>query len=300
MRETYSRLLRSAAVVGLVLATLGQPNDPLYPDQWNLAPTAQEGTGWIPVVVAVLDGGINPHPDLPESSLWTNPNELPNNRVDDDSNGYVDDAHGCSFLPKQPQGCADLSDNSFAQHGMTVTGVMAQESNNAIGAAGSLPNIPIQYLPIRIMQKEGFVNYSDIVEGLQYVHTLMEQGVPIRVVNMSFSGFNTVNNLPQGDGLLSLLNDEGVVLAPGEDIETVCYGNAPDYPADQCRPSGTSMAAPHVSQLAALIASTRPELSPDEIKAIIRETAYEGKIDMMAALRETLDLQQTFMPLMIK
>ncbi len=53
---------------------------------------------YTPIVVAVIDGGtyIN-HPALKEN-LWTNPKEIPNNKIDDDKNGYVDDVHGWDFI----------------------------------------------------------------------------------------------------------------------------------------------------------------------------------------------------------
>ncbi|HEU4573516.1 MAG TPA: S8 family peptidase [Chitinophagaceae bacterium] len=51
-----------------------------------------------PVVVAVIDSGIDTtHEDL-KSVLWTNPGEIPGNGIDDDKNGYVDDIHGWNFL----------------------------------------------------------------------------------------------------------------------------------------------------------------------------------------------------------
>ncbi|MCC3153092.1 S8 family peptidase [Hymenobacter sp. BT770] len=51
-----------------------------------------------PVVVAVIDSGIDTaHVDL-KTVLWTNPKEIPNNGIDDDKNGYVDDVHGWNFL----------------------------------------------------------------------------------------------------------------------------------------------------------------------------------------------------------
>ncbi|NDE10442.1 MAG: peptidase S8 [Chitinophagia bacterium] len=50
------------------------------------------------VVVAVIDSGIDTlHEDL-KSVLWTNPKEIPNNGIDDDNNGYIDDVHGWNFL----------------------------------------------------------------------------------------------------------------------------------------------------------------------------------------------------------
>jgi len=50
------------------------------------------------VIVAVIDGGVDiDHPSLKES-LWTNVKEIPNNRIDDDGNGYVDDIHGWNFM----------------------------------------------------------------------------------------------------------------------------------------------------------------------------------------------------------
>lgn len=51
-----------------------------------------------PVVVAVIDSGIDTaHVDL-KGLLWTNTKEIPGNKLDDDHNGYVDDVHGWNFL----------------------------------------------------------------------------------------------------------------------------------------------------------------------------------------------------------
>jgi cell wall-associated protease len=51
-----------------------------------------------PVVVAVIDSGVDTtHEDL-KSILWINPGEIPGNGIDDDKNGYVDDIHGWNFL----------------------------------------------------------------------------------------------------------------------------------------------------------------------------------------------------------
>jgi cell wall-associated protease len=50
------------------------------------------------VIVGVIDSGVDiEHEDL-KNVMWTNPKEIPNNGVDDDKNGYVDDIHGWNFL----------------------------------------------------------------------------------------------------------------------------------------------------------------------------------------------------------
>jgi subtilisin family serine protease len=51
-----------------------------------------------PVIVAVIDGGVDiDHEDLKEV-IWTNPKEIPDNGIDDDNNGYIDDIHGWNFI----------------------------------------------------------------------------------------------------------------------------------------------------------------------------------------------------------
>jgi subtilisin family serine protease len=51
-----------------------------------------------PVVVAIIDSGVDiTHPDL-TANVWTNPREVAGNGRDDDGNGYVDDVHGWDFI----------------------------------------------------------------------------------------------------------------------------------------------------------------------------------------------------------
>ena len=50
------------------------------------------------VIVAVIDSGVETdHEDL-KDVIWVNEDEIPNNNIDDDENGYIDDVHGWSFL----------------------------------------------------------------------------------------------------------------------------------------------------------------------------------------------------------
>ncbi|MFW5879753.1 MAG: hypothetical protein ACOCUV_02905, partial [bacterium] len=51
-----------------------------------------------PVIVAVLDDGIDVHHEDLKGKIWINTDEIPNNNIDDDNNGYIDDVHGWNFL----------------------------------------------------------------------------------------------------------------------------------------------------------------------------------------------------------
>ena len=55
------------------------------------------------IIVAIVDSGVDiEHPAL-ENRIWTNENEIPNNNIDDDGNGYIDDIHGWNFLGEGDQ-----------------------------------------------------------------------------------------------------------------------------------------------------------------------------------------------------
>lgn len=73
-------------------------------DQWVGVSTEKAyrellaGRTSLPVVVAVLDGGVEvEHEDL-NDNIWVNEDEIPGNGIDDDNNGYIDDVHGWNFL----------------------------------------------------------------------------------------------------------------------------------------------------------------------------------------------------------
>ncbi|WP_121199845.1 S8 family peptidase [Mucilaginibacter gracilis] len=57
-----------------------------------------KGKKALPVIVAVIDGGVDiDHEDL-KTVIWTNKKEKPGNKLDDDKNGYIDDIHGWNFI----------------------------------------------------------------------------------------------------------------------------------------------------------------------------------------------------------
>ncbi len=58
----------------------------------------EQGKKFTPLIVAVIDAGIDTNQQDLKNMLWTNTREIPGNGIDDDGNGYVDDVHGWNFL----------------------------------------------------------------------------------------------------------------------------------------------------------------------------------------------------------
>ena len=55
------------------------------------------------VIVAIIDSGVDiEHPYL-SPYIWNNSDEIPNNKIDDDNNGYIDDVNGWNFLGESNQ-----------------------------------------------------------------------------------------------------------------------------------------------------------------------------------------------------
>lgn len=148
-------------------------NDPLYPRQWDFHNEGTVGngvalsgadiqveaawpltTGDPAVVVAVVDGGIDvTHPDL-LASLWTNDDEIPDNGIDDDNNGFVDDYYGYNF-------CDDMGTITPTRHGTHVAGTIAARNNNALGVCGIAGGDGTPQSGVRIMSCQIFKNNPD-------------------------------------------------------------------------------------------------------------------------------------------
>lgn len=115
------------------------PDDPEYNLQWHLsriqAPYVWDITtggvtaGGDTVVIAVFDGGYEAtHPDF-SGNIWVNKDEIPDNFIDDDQNGYTDDFMGFDLKNNSPE-------HIPAAHGTEVVGVMSARGNNGQFGAG--------------------------------------------------------------------------------------------------------------------------------------------------------------------
>ena len=170
------------------------PNDPEYDQQWGLemikAPDAWEvTTGGLTangdeIVVAILDDGFDiNHEDL-NANLWSNRADKPNDNVDNDGNGFVDDRYGWDF-----------DDNTgklpISPHGHSVSGIIGAAGNNGVGVSGVNWNIKLMLLKTTTVSGiVGAYNYV-IDQRKRYNETQGREGAFIVATNASFGQSNT-------------------------------------------------------------------------------------------------------------
>ena len=124
------------------------------PEVW-----AQHGITGAGVVVGVIDTGLClTHPDI-AGQVWVNPCEIPDNDIDDDGNGYVDDVHGWNFQDDSK----DIDD--LLNHGSHVSGTIAGDGSSGT-QCGVAPDARIMVL-----------KFANHVGGEQSVWESMQYGV---------------------------------------------------------------------------------------------------------------------------
>ena len=166
------------------------PDDPYYDQQWAPAimslPLAWEEftTGGITatgdtIVVAVIDGGADwTHEDL---NCWINTREIPNNSIDDDHNGYVDDYHGWNAYNHNGYVGAN-------RHGTHVSGIIGAVGDNGKGVCGVNWNVKVMSICGSSSDESIVVEaYSYALEmRARYNETNGEEGAFIVATNSSF------------------------------------------------------------------------------------------------------------------
>ncbi|MCX7555723.1 S8 family serine peptidase [Xanthomonadaceae bacterium JHOS43] len=342
------------------------PNDPHFQRlQWGLngaqgginAPTAWDLATGNGVVIAIVDTGSTPHPDLNNQTIAGYDFITDPERSRDGGGRDADpNDEGDWFEEGDCPSSADERRNS-SWHGTHVAGIAAAQANNGIGVAGTAFGAKVQH--VRALGRCGG-SVVDIAEAIIWASGGNVAGVPAnttpaKVINLSLGGEgacgltyqNAINqarnrgsvvivsagneNMPAADsrpanctGVVTVAANNKTggrasysnfgpavdVAAPGGDCEGACrddpsgmilstlndgtttQGTTPGYYYS----NGTSMAAPFVSGVAALMFSKKPSLTPTQVENHLRDTARPfpgmcadgcgtGIVDAAAAVR---------------
>ena len=209
-------------------------------DMWHLGNISafaawERRAGREGVVVAVIDTGVFlNHEDL-RGNIWTNDREIPDNGVDDDGNGYVDDVHGWNFvrgnnnptaeLVFQPaSGCAPnpSKKQTYELHGTHVSGTIGALGDNGRGIVGIARDVRI--MPLKVMGGPcGSEMTSNIIQAVQYA---VENGA--NVINMSLGGGGRSEILLEQ---LKAAGERGILVVAAAGNEAKDNDMRPSYPA---------------------------------------------------------------------
>lgn len=305
-------------------------NDPENKQQWSYNSTTginvDEAYENLPktqpqeIIVAVVDTGVDySHEDL-NTVMWINSKEIPNDGVDNDNNGYIDDIYGIDLIHRSKDGQAGQLSIPTEWHGTHVAGIIGAVQNNKLGIAGIANKVKIMSIQTVPDGEDDDELDSDVVEAFLYA---AHNGA--KVINCSFGKEDpdktgavkdVIDSLSQSHDILFVVssgNDsvgeenlwynidrhptypasytsENIIVvasttptaevsefsnigeqsvdigAPGSDIFSTITGN------QYAESSGTSMAAPHVSGVAAMLWSYFPKLKALEIKDIMMKS----------------------------
>lgn len=289
--DTYERITTDS-VAGIDINIL-----PAW-DQYKQIQTKRE------VIVAVIDTGIDiSHPDL-KNAIWTNTDEIPGDGIDNDGNGYVDDVNGWNFFHNNNQVYVGEEDD----HGTHVAGTIAASRENG-GIVGITDNSYVKIMPVKALgTASGTGKPEMIINAIKYAEangasicnlssgtltSYPELNEVIKNSKMLFivaAGNGDTNDIGYSldvnpvypaalpyDNIISVANllfdgslDESSnfgpvtvdIAAPGSFIVST-------VPNGYGVMSGTSMAAPMVTGVAAMLYSSHPDWTILDVKNAI-------------------------------
>ncbi|HET9952324.1 MAG TPA: choice-of-anchor D domain-containing protein [Candidatus Eisenbacteria bacterium] len=290
-------------------------------DAWNIS------TGSSAVVVAIIDTGIDySHPDL-APNIFLNAGEIPANGIDDDGNGYIDDVRGWDFVNHDNDPYDDRG------HGTHVAGTIGAVGNNGLGVAGVAWQVKL--MPLKFLSSGGTGTTADAIAAIEYATSMgvdimsnswgggayslaLQEAIAdagnAGILFVAAAGNASNNNdfepfYPAGydlpnvisvaasdatDHIASFSNYGATTVdlaAPGVDILSTIPGSG--YGLN----SGTSMAAPHVSGVLAVMKARFPSApltslkarllaSVDPLPALSGLVATGGRVNAFAAMAE--------------
>ncbi|MFA5033637.1 MAG: S8 family serine peptidase [bacterium] len=283
------------------------PNDSYFGEQWGLNKIQAEAawdttTGDSSVIIGFIDTGIDTaHPDI-VNNLWINKDETPDNSIDDDGNGFVDDVYGWNFVDN------NNNPNDGAGHGTHCAGTAGAVTNNAAGVAGV--SWKSKLMAVKVLNNNGSGTYSDIEEGIVYA---AQNGA--KIINMSLGGYfysptweaaltnayitsvlvGAAGNDAKSDSFYPAALPMVLAVSATDSLDKKWDGSNYGFWVDLSAPgyniynttklngyarfTGTSCSAPFVSGVAALVATYNPTFSPGAIMNMI--TANTDFIDSL-------------------
>ncbi len=133
------------------------------------------------IVIALLDDGLDLNHEDFQGNFWVNQHEIPDNGIDDDGNGYIDDYYGWNVIAQNDY-------IGYGTHGTQVAGLMGAQGNNGLGISGL--NWQVKIMPVY----SDWALESEVVEGYSYVlanrrlynETNGEKGAFVVATNLSW------------------------------------------------------------------------------------------------------------------
>lgn len=261
------------------------------------------------VKVAVIDTGINyNHADL-KPNIWVNEVELNGEPgVDDDNNGCTDDIHGCNFVNNTGD---PMDDDGHGTHVAGTIGAVANNNIGVAGINWEVTLIPIRFIDnqdngttadairsidyaVKVGARILSNSWGDDHDS-EFLRQAIQRSEKAGALFVVASGNDSRDNdvildYPSSFDIESIIAVAAVdntgeladfsnygktlvdILAPGSNImSTYCNPYYPGLAYDS--ESGTSMATPHVSGVAALMLAKNKNLTHHQIKKIIMDSA---------------------------
>ena len=257
------------------------------------------------ITIAVIDSGIQYNHDAFNNSIWTNKGEVPEDGIDNDNNGYVDDVYGWNFYNNNN----DISEGADEMdHGTHIVGTLCAYGKNSL-VKGVLGEVDVDIMCLKILDEKGNGDVEDLKKAIIYaenngadicclsidadydyeLETIINQSNMLFVISAGNDGKNidkepiypasydsdnivVVANVCS-DGQLNETSNYGIatvdISAPGTDIISTVPFNSYTYK------TGTSMSVPYVAGVIALTYCNSDSVDIITAKDIVLQSVKE-------------------------